>query len=69
MGEYQMLSYHPTATTTYKIREEIKNNPENLTLEGQAKKYNVSIPTINLLRNNLTYLFSYFKPTSSPFQS
>jgi len=46
-----MLSYHPTATTTYKIREEIKNNPENLTLEGQAKKYNVSIPTIIKWRN------------------
>jgi len=37
--------------TTYRTREEIKNNSENLTLEKQAKKYNVSIPTIIKWRN------------------
>jgi transposase-like protein len=46
-----MLSYHPTAKTTYKIRKEIKENIENLTLEQQAKKYNVSISTIQKWRS------------------
>jgi transposase-like protein len=46
-----MVSYHPTATTTYKIRKEIKENPKHLTLEEQARKYNVSIPTIRKWRN------------------
>ena len=46
-----MLSYHPTAKTTYKIRKEINENIGNLTLEQQAKKYNVSISTIQKWRN------------------
>ena len=46
-----MLSYHPTAKTTHNIRQEIKENIENLTLEQQAKKYNVSIPTIQKWRS------------------
>ena len=41
-----MLSYHPTAKTTVKIRKEIKENIDNLTLDAQAKKYNVCIKTI-----------------------
>lgn len=45
-----MLSYHPTAKTTYKIRQEIKENQDGLTLEEQSKKYNVSIPTIQKWR-------------------
>ena len=46
-----MLSYHPRAKTTFEIRKEIKENPDNLTLEEQAKKYNVSIPTIQKWRS------------------
>jgi transposase-like protein len=41
-----MLSYHPTAKTTYKIREEINRNPDNLTVAEQVIKYNVSEKTI-----------------------
>lgn len=41
-----MLSYHPTATTTYKIREEININSDNLTIVEQSIKYNVSEKTI-----------------------
>ena len=41
-----MLSYHPTAKTTVNIRREIKENVDNLTLDAQAKKYNVCMKTI-----------------------
>ena len=54
-----MLSYHPTALvpctlfekTTVNIRKEIKENIENLTIKEQAKKYNVSMKTIQKWRN------------------
>lgn len=45
-----MMSYHPTSKTTYKIRQEIKENVDKLSLAKQAKKYNVSIPTIKKWR-------------------
>jgi len=45
-----MISYHPTAKTTVKIRREIKENVDNCTLEAQAKKYNVCIKTIKKWR-------------------
>ena len=45
-----MLSYHPTAKTTVNIRREIKENIDNLTLDAQAKKYNVCIKTIEKWR-------------------
>ena len=38
-----MQSYHPTAKTTVKIRKEIKDNKNNLTITEQEKKYNVTI--------------------------
>lgn len=41
-----MLSYHPTAKTTYNIRKEIKQNKEKLSVKAQAKKYNISTLTV-----------------------
>lgn len=49
-----MLSYHPTAKTTVNIRREIKENVDNLTLDAQAKKYNVCMKTIQKWRNRDT---------------
>ncbi len=34
-----MLLYHPTAKTTYVIRKEIHDNPENLTQIKLAEKF------------------------------
>jgi transposase-like protein len=46
-----MIKYHPTAKTTVKIRKEIHDNVGNLSIAKQAKKFNVSIPTIVKWRN------------------
>jgi transposase-like protein len=50
-----MESYHPTAKTTVKIRKEIKENKNNLTITEQAKKYNVTYPTIVKWRNRSVF--------------
>jgi transposase InsO family protein len=41
-----MLSYHPTAKTTYLIRKEIHDNPNNLTQLELAKKFNITVSTV-----------------------
>ena len=41
-----MISYHPRARLTVEQRREIKENKEGLSLKELAKRYNVSIPTI-----------------------
>ncbi len=41
-----MISYHPTAKTTFKTRQEIHENVDKLTLSELSERYNVSIPTI-----------------------
>ncbi len=41
-----MLLYHPTAKTTYVIRKEIHDNPENLTQVELAEKFNVTVSTV-----------------------
>jgi len=41
-----MVLHHPTARTTYKIRQEIKENAQGLSAQKQAKLYNVSKKTI-----------------------
>jgi transposase-like protein len=46
-----MISYHPRAKTTYKIREEIHKNPDKLSVKAQAEKYNVSRKTISKWRS------------------
>ncbi len=50
-----MLSYHPTSKTTYKIRQEIKENRDGLSVLEQAKKYNVSDKTIQKWRSRESF--------------
>lgn len=41
-----MLLYHPTAKTTYLIRKEIHDNPDNLTQLELAEKFNITVSTV-----------------------
>jgi len=60
---------HQVMTIVNAFKGKTTISPNDLT---QGKTIGLSLVIvfiIDLLRNNLTYLFSYFKPTSSPFQS
>ena len=50
-----MYKYHPLAKLTVRQREEIHENKEGLTVLEQAKKYNVSVPTIMKWRHRTVF--------------
>lgn len=57
-----MVSLHPTARTTPRIRQEIKENRENLTITEQAARYNISRKTVLKWRHRESLMMRPVEP-------